>query len=322
VGKRKKDTRERSKAISQTFRSLHDDEQRIVLRQIESGGVLKAIVIRLQEFSAWRCSSQENEDSVTKLLVKWIEKRAAAGEKGARNAKSRLNTMGASTLDFLARNHPVLSKLLHSTNLFQLEDKQGCVRANLKAGSILKCVHLLLTEEDEYDEEIESLRSKCGLGKLTTTRNKLGRAPTAQERADVLELVKWEGTPAQDLFAYACRIYETDPEANVVTVLGGVGAQLEVECLSQANTILKTIVCESFNWSDHFSANFQTAEFPVRLNEFYKERTGTEMTRPMIGDFFVHMKNERGGGLFGGFGYTFRLRAADGKVVATAVREA
>ena len=43
-------------------------------------------------------------------------------------------------------------------------NKQGCVTQDLKAGTILKCVHLLKLEEDLYDSEVEKLRSKCGLG--------------------------------------------------------------------------------------------------------------------------------------------------------------
>ena len=112
-----------------------------------------------------------------------------------------------------------------------------------------------------------------------------------------------------------------NPTVNVVEELGGKGAVLEVEPLSQRSDVIDSFNCRSFKWQDLFKDNYMTSEFPVGLNKFYKARTGVDMTRRQIRNFYGHMADLRGGGLFGGFGYRFTLKDSQGEIITTHVRE-
>ena len=112
-----------------------------------------------------------------------------------------------------------------------------------------------------------------------------------------------------------------NPDKNIVEELGGKGAVLNVEPLSQANQVLDAFECRSFKWVDYHIDNYKTAEFTVGLSNFYKARTGNTMTKKQHINIYKSMVHERGGALFGGFGYKFTLIDAQGNVVTEHTRE-
>ena len=97
---------------------------------------------------------------------------------------------------------------------------------------------------------------------------------------------------------------------------------MEVSFLSQSDVPLKQILVDAMSWTDFSRRNYKQAAFPKGLSEFYKKRTGKSVTQRMMVDLYSNMVRLRGGGLFGGFGYRFRLINKEGTIVTDILRTA
>lgn len=339
---RERYAQERSKGPSQQIPSPGKSEENSALKRLakmtlaDGTPLLLWVAQKLAEFSAWRADDQDNEDSVTSLL------RCTHDQRGTERGKARMNTSGAGTMQTLADYHRQFRKIfgLHDEtdangDLERLHESGAPLRWSTGsedspmagilnsprpgsgffcAGQVIRIVHRFLLRKRAYEHEVEQLRSKCGLGALTTLMHKLGDFSTQEEREIELANVAATGNSMQDLFA---AMYQR-PKENVLERIAGLDATCRVEFLLQNNAAAKeSVVIKSLQWADCGKHAWRSSEFYSAVNAFYLARNGAALSDEQVRGLAKAFKRYPGAALFGGFGFRLSVHSADGSLVVS-----